>query len=199
MSVKTKMTAIADAIRNATGITSEMTIDQMISNVPFIEGAAMNITSGLIDRSVTNYVIPSGVASIGNSAFQQCTLLTSITIPSGVTSIGNYAFDACASLTSITLPSGVTSIGIAVFRDCTSLMSITLPASLTSIGNNAFQICTSLTSITLPAGVTSIGRNVFSSCTNLTDIYCGFSEGAVSGAPWGAPDTTAIHYNSQGE
>ena len=150
MSVKTKMTAIADAIRNATGITSEMTIDQMISNVPFIEGAT---TSGLIDRSVTNYVIPASV-----------------------TSIGDYAFQQCISLTSVTLPSGVTSIGVCAFYECTSL-----------------------TAVTLPSGVTSIGKYAFRHCTNLTDIYCGFSEGAVSGAPWGAPDTTAIHYNSQGE
>ena len=52
------------------------------------------------------------------------------------------------------------------------------------------------TSITIPSGVTSIGDNAFQGCTNLTDIYCGFAEGAVSGAPWGAPESTTIHYGA---
>jgi hypothetical protein len=34
--------------------------------------------------------------------------LTSITIPSGVTSIGSSAFSGCSGLTSITISSGVT-------------------------------------------------------------------------------------------
>ena len=74
--------------------------------------------------------------------------------------------------------------------------SITIPNSVTSIGSNAFSHYTALTSVTIPNHVTSIGVGVFSYCTNLTDIYCGFAEGAVSGAPWGAPDTTTIHYNA---
>jgi len=56
------------------------------------------------------YIIPNGVTSIGQNAFNQCAKLTSITIPEGVTSInGNYFFE-CSSLTSITLPSSITNI-----------------------------------------------------------------------------------------
>ena len=98
--------------------------------------------------------------------------------------------------TSITIPSGVTSIGHSAFFACTDLTSVTLPNSVTSIGARAFYGCSALTSITIPSGVTSIGDNAFQGCTNLTDIYCGFAEGAMSGAPWGAPDTATIHYNA---
>jgi len=35
------------------------------------------------------------VTSIGNSAFNNCSGLTSVTIPNSVTSIGNYAFAYC--------------------------------------------------------------------------------------------------------
>ena len=98
--------------------------------------------------------------------------------------------------TSITIPSGVTSIGHSVFFTCTGLTSVTLPNSVTSIGARAFYGCYSLTSVTIPSSVTSIGDNAFQGCTNLTDIYCGFAEGAVSGAPWGAPESTTIHYGA---
>ena len=39
--------------------------------------------------------------SIGRSAFENCTSLTSITIPDSVTNIGNYAFYGCTSLETI--------------------------------------------------------------------------------------------------
>ncbi len=74
--------------------------------------------------------------------------------------------------------------------------SITIPNSVTSIGSGAFYGCDSLTSVTIPASVTTIGIRAFSGCTSLTDIYCGFAEGAVSGAPWGAPGSTTIHYGA---
>lgn len=96
----------------------------------------------------------------------------------------------------IEIPSSVASIADYAFRLYTTLNSVTIPSSVTSIGDNAFYNCISLTSIRIPSSVTSIGDNAFGACTNLTDIYCGFAEGAVSGAPWGAPDTTTIHYNA---
>lgn len=86
-----------------------------------------------------DYVIPSGVTRIGDSAFAGCSSLTSITIPAGVISIGSYAFSGCSSLTSLTIPDGVTSIGRYVFEDCSSLTSLTIPASVTGFGDSWFS------------------------------------------------------------
>ena len=117
-----------------------------------------------------SYQIPDGVTSIGQSAFKNCTSLTSVTIPDSVTSISDSMFYGCTSLRSVTIPDSVTSIGWYVFYGCTSLTSVTIPDSVTSIGQYAFYGCTSLTNVTIPDSVTSIDQYAFYGCTSLTNV-----------------------------
>ena len=119
--------------------------------------------------SLTSITIPHSVTSIGNYTFYYCSSLTSITIPESVTSIGS-AFCGCSSLTSITIPYGVPTIEDNVFFGCSSLTSITIPESVTSIGIWSFSGCSSLTSITIPNSVMSIGNSAFFGCSSLTSI-----------------------------
>ena len=152
-----------------------------------------------------NVIIPEkindiNVVSISDSAFYDCTSLTSVTIPDSVTSIGDWAFAYCSSLTSVTIGDSVTSIGDSAFQCCTNLTSITIGDSVTSIGSSAFYYCSSLTSVTIGDSVTSIGDNAFSRCTSLTTInYKGTSSqwNAISkGYDWNfSTGSYTINYN----
>lgn len=60
-------------------------------------------------KTLTELVIPEqidevAVTTIGEEAFKDCALLTSVTIPSSVTSIGKGAFNGCTALNSLTIP-----------------------------------------------------------------------------------------------
>lgn len=56
-------------------------------------------------KTATDLIIPSGVSSIGSSAFYNCTGLTSVTIPSSVTSIGTDAFSFCKNIETVNVAS----------------------------------------------------------------------------------------------
>ena len=99
-----------------------------------------NTPINLIDaegKEIKDYIIPSGVTSIGNYAFYNCTGLKSINIPNSVTSIGNYAFSNCTGLKSINIPNSVTSIGESAFSGCWGLTSINISVTdLAAFCNN---------------------------------------------------------------
>ena len=119
---------------------------------------------------LTSVTIGNSVTSIGVSAFYGCRGLTSVTIPNSVTSIGDSAFYGCRGLTSVTIPNSVTYIGYEAFHSCIGLTSVNISNSVTSIGDSAFYGCIGLTSVTIPNSVTSIGESAFHYCTGLTSV-----------------------------
>jgi hypothetical protein len=140
-----------------------------------------------------NIIIGDKVQNIGNSAFYNCTGLTSITIPNSVTSIGSSAFYGCTDLTSITIPNSVTSISDDAFFGCTGLTSITIPNSVTSIGDDSFSGCTGLTSVIIPNSVTTIGYETFYNCSSLISVTIPNSITSIgSSAFYGCTDLTSI-------
>ena len=148
--------------------------------------------------NISNVSIGSNVTNIGNSAFYDCTGLTSVTIGNSVTSIGNYAFYNCTGLTSVTIPDSVTSIGYHAFYDCTGLTSVTIGNSVTSIGGYAFYNCTGLTSVRIPDSVTSIGGYAFYNCTGLTSVRIPDSVTSIGdSAFYNCTGLTEINYNAK--
>jgi hypothetical protein len=89
------------------------TVDANTALTYVIKGNSVTITD-CVATAVGALVIPSSyngntVTAIGESAFDDCSGLTSVTIPDGVTSIGVRAFRRCSGLTSVTIPGSVTS------------------------------------------------------------------------------------------
>lgn len=140
--------------------------------------------------TMTKVVIPAGIITIGEKAFDECRDITDISIPSSVNTIGSQAFGSCTSLTELVLPSGITEIPSYCFFNCAALTGFTIPDTVTSIGQLAFAHC-KFTSIVIPASVTTIGSKVFFNCANLT-INC---EAASQPEGWDA-NWNVKDYNS---
>ena len=116
-----------------------------------------------------SYTTPSGVLTIGDSAFAGATPLTSVLIGDSVTTISNWAFWRASGLTSVTLGPSVTGIGYSAFGYAESLGSISLGPAITSIGSYAFYGATSLHSVTLGPNVSTIGAGPFGR-TSVQDV-----------------------------
>lgn len=148
------------------------------------------------------------MASIGNSAFYDCTNLTEVSIPNSVTSIGSGALDGCVSLTGITIPKNVRSISGGAFMRCAGLTGIDVASgnsqyvSVDGILFNSDQTTLhtypagkSGTFCGIPASVTAIAGWAFSRCKNLTGVA--IPEGVTS-IGWrafdGCTDLAHVYY-----
>ena len=119
---------------------------------------------------ITKVYMLSGLITIGNSAFADCTSLLEIEIPATVTHIENEAFLNCTALEKITLNDRLIKIGDSAFENCTALKEITIPSTTNKIPANAFSGCSSLETVILSEGITEIGENAFKNCTALKEI-----------------------------
>lgn len=151
---------------------TEILIPTTYNDLPVV---SVEASAFLNNTAITSVVLPDGITSIGENAFNGCESLTSVTFGknSQLSSIGPGAFNYCYSLESITIPESVTNIGSDAFYYCCGLRSVTFGenSQLTSIGDYAFLGCYSIESITIPASVTSIGERAFVECYRLVEVW----------------------------
>ena len=175
VSIGNSVTSIGDgAFSGCSGLTS-VTIPNSVTSIgnSAFDGCssltAINVAAGNANYSSVEGVLfnKDQTSLIRYSGGKQ----GAYTIPNSVTSIGGSAFEDCSGLTSVTIPNSVTSIGRDAFRSCSGLTSVTIPNSVTSIGNYAFEYCSGLTSVTIPNSVTSIGNSAFNDCSGLTKVH----------------------------
>ena len=164
-----KLVNIADAVRAKKGITGEMTLDAIASNITSMPTAENNAKFDFTG---------SGSKSSGNLLSYLATVDLSGWNTSNYTSMYNM-FYKCSSIISLDLSgwntSKVTSMEN-MFRDCSSLTNLDVSkfdtSNVTSI-DNMFQDCRSLTSLDVSkfdtSNVTSMG-NMFNGCSSLTSL-----------------------------
>jgi hypothetical protein len=87
---------------------------------------------------ITSVVMPNGLTTLADGAFNGCTSLNNVGWSPALISIGENAFNN-TGLTSITIPEGVTSIGYQAFAYCAHLGSITFPATLETVGQDVIM------------------------------------------------------------
>jgi hypothetical protein len=106
--------------------------------------------------------------------------LTEIDIPANVGYIGNYAFKDCTNLANVTIGEGSRSLWIneSAFENCTSLVTLTIPDRTYRIGEWG----------------SGTANKIFTGCTALTDVYVMKEKDSILKSPWGAPDTTVVHW-----
>lgn len=141
----------------------------------------VDIGSGVI--SIESYVFSScsklktvnfaqniELTSIGESAFSECSALTSIEIPQKVTAIGPQGFNKCENLASVTLPKGLIAISERLFYECISLTKIDVPEGVAIVGANAFFKCSRLEEVNLPSTLSNLNNTAFRECESLKSL-----------------------------
>ncbi len=106
------------------------------------------------------------VTSIGDDAFNYCSVLASLNFPS-LETIGYNSFYYNPKLTTVNLPELVT-LGEQAFYYCNALTTVELP-KMEVLGKKAFEYCSALESVEFPA-VKTVGVAAFNHCGSLVDI-----------------------------
>ena len=173
--------------------------DIILGNNFFCTGAAVipdGVTtisdSAFQDSSLSSVTIPDSVTSIGDNAFRN-TPLISVTIPDSVLTIGTAAFRANTALTSVTIGNSVTTIGYDAFTGNTALATVTIGNSVTLIEQGAFRDA-ALVSVTIPNSVVTIGIEAFFRNRVLTSVTIGNSVTTIGAYAFGDTALSSVKF-----
>ena len=124
-------------------------------------------------KSIKKILIPAFCETIGVSAFECCSRLSSISFESGscLKTMSYSSFKGCSLLTGISIPASCETIGVSAFERCSSLISISFESGscLKIMSDSSFRGCSSLTSISIPASCETIDAYAFRGCA-ITDV-----------------------------
>ena len=154
--------------------TADETTTALVNKVANITSGDDSVLRGLIQRNLTEIVIPDGVTYIGSYSFSYCDKLKSVTIPESVKTVGTLAFVSCTSLKNLTILSKIGYVMNSAFKYCNALEYVYLPFNFNSDINlsastlytretilqwlNALADRTGLTAYTLTIGATNLAK-----------------------------------------
>ena len=123
---------------------------------------SINDLKGIIDNTVTSLVMPSGVTSVAQYKFYQCTSLTSLDL-TGCSSLGQYAFYGCTGLTSLEVPGTIATIPTYAFQDCSNITNLKLNSGISGANDFAFAGMSKVANndFAIPSTLKFIGSNAF--------------------------------------
>lgn len=189
MALIDKLTAIADAVREKTGGTDALTLEQMVTEIEGIEAGGGNTEEliPILDGTLTSFTAPEALTKVKDYLFYSSNLVT-VDLSKCSCHIEQYAFASCKSLEGVILPdwSKATSnhmpFGSRAFQNCSSLKTTTSPYQfmITSGSQGVFQNCTSLEQAIFPNGWFNNAGNVFSGCSSLKLVDIGW--GKIAGS-----------------
>lgn len=162
---------IPDAV---TEIGKETFKSSQLSNISFSADSKLTTIGeeAFFGSRLTKIDIPLPVTRIEESAFGNCTAMTSVALHN-VEYIGNGAFNGCTQLASIGWGEKLQTIGNSAFSGI-GISQITLTgnvgAGITTWGTSIFENCPYLTTVTLHMNMAEIPAAMFKNCTKLTKI-----------------------------
>lgn len=176
MALTDKLSAIGDAIREKTGGTDKLTLDEMVTEIGSIEGGE------IIEVPVVDYTIEDWLLT-GNDKFRKVYINDRVKVidqyagrladagylsfPNTTTILGN-AFTNNQRTYKLNLPE-LNTLSIQPFNNMTGLRIIKAP-KLTSLPSTAFNGDYNLLYIDLPNLNTISGNNAFSTCSKITCV-----------------------------
>ena len=113
--LNTKMTALADAIRDKSGIEDTLSISEMTDAVKSIDAGGGKNEDLLITHEIITYT-NTRISKLKMGAFCGASKLTSVNLPK-VSNIPSYAFYQCTNLVTASIPS-CTGVGPYAFTSC---------------------------------------------------------------------------------
>lgn len=93
-----------------------------------------------------------------------------VVIPSGIKTVGQAAFENNTTITKVTFPTGLEKIEYGAFTGCNSLKRVVLPDTLLELCSSAFANCDNLSSVYIGDKLNKFEDSVFLGCPLLEDV-----------------------------
>ena len=153
-----------------------------------LEGMSAGCFRG--NSNLSEITFGSGLGSISDSAFEDCSALKNVDIPENIIYLGMYsfagsgltsislhnnvwyirsAFESCSALESAYIGNGIQEME-AAFRGCKNLVDVQFADGFNGNSKYAFVNCTKLEGMELPTSVTEISYGQFKGCTNIEEF-----------------------------
>ena len=138
-----------------------------LASVILIDGLRI-INANMFENctSLTSITIPDSLGYIRNAAFAGSGLVE-LSLPSGLLTIGDSAFADCEHLSMLAFNDTLQSIGAAGFKGCKALSQVQLPNQLVTVGDRAFEQCDGLRFFVTGDSLRAMGNELLSGDNSL--------------------------------